>query len=88
MRELPMLKIASVVAVTLITLGAALWGTPPAWAIPGQSVGSASMRLSPLEPAGCYRLGETGYHWYHWCVGPHVLYPHHRICHHGACYYR
>jgi hypothetical protein len=26
--------------------------------------------------AGGYRLGETGYHWYRYCVGPHWLYPH------------
>ncbi|MCW2273424.1 hypothetical protein GJ654_05725 [Rhodoblastus acidophilus] len=39
--------------------------------------------------AGCYRMGETGYHWYRHCVGPSFLYPHHRRCHyrHG-CRYR
>lgn len=39
--------------------------------------------------AGCYRMGETGYHWYRSCVGPSFLYPHHRRCarHHG-CRYR
>jgi hypothetical protein len=25
-------------------------------------------------------LGETGYHWYNFCVGPDFLYPHHRTC--------
>lgn len=40
----------------------------------------------PAE-AGCYRVGETGYHWYRYCVGPHFLYPHHRVCRHGHCWY-
>jgi hypothetical protein len=31
--------------------------------------------------AGCYRLGETGYHWYSFCAGPGFLYPHVRHCH-------
>jgi hypothetical protein len=83
-----MFKITSVLAVTSITFAAALWGAPQASALPAQSVGAASSSLSPIEQAGCYRLGETGYHWYHWCVGPHFLYPHHRVCHHGECYYR
>jgi len=83
-----MLKITSALAVTAVALAATLWGTPHAWAVPAQSARSASVGLSPIEPAGCYRLGETGYHWYHWCVGPHFLYPHHRICRHGECYYR
>ncbi len=30
--------------------------------------------------AGCYRWGETGHHWYRYCWGPHVMYPHHRHC--------
>ncbi len=42
----------------------------------------------PIETAGCYRLGETGYHWYAFCVGPRWLYPHRRICHHRYCHYR
>ena len=37
--------------------------------------------------AGCYRLGETGYHWYRFCAGPAFLYPHHRVCRHGHCWY-
>jgi hypothetical protein len=44
--------------------------------------------LFSTAQAGCYRLGETGYHWYHFCLGPHFVYPHHRICHNGYCYYR
>ena len=44
--------------------------------------------LSAAEAdAGCYRLGETGYHWYRFCAGPAFLYPHHRHCHHGYCWY-
>jgi hypothetical protein len=38
--------------------------------------------------AGCYRWGETGYHWYRYCAGPYLLYPHRRICRHGHCRYR
>ncbi|MGT2501100.1 hypothetical protein ACVOMS_10305 [Bradyrhizobium guangxiense] len=38
--------------------------------------------------AGCYRLGETGYHWYRSCWGPHWIYPHHRVCRRGHCWYR
>ena len=50
---------------------------------------SAGALFSTAEAAGCYRLGETGYHWYRSCFGPHFLYPHHRVCHEdGYCYYR
>jgi hypothetical protein len=37
---------------------------------------------------GCYRWGETGYHWYDFCLGPSWLYPHQRVCRHGYCWYR
>ncbi|MGO9741316.1 MAG: hypothetical protein ACLPN5_07350 [Roseiarcus sp.] len=37
--------------------------------------------------AGCYRLGLTGFHWYRFCAGPRFLYPHHRVCRHGHCWY-
>ncbi len=53
-----------------------------------QEFGAAVSSVSPVQPAGCYRLGETGYHWYHWCLGPRWLYPHRRVCHHGYCAYR
>ncbi len=36
---------------------------------------------------GCYRMGETGYHWYGFCAGFDFLYPHHRVCGHGRCWY-
>ena len=38
--------------------------------------------------AGCFRMGETGYHWYRYCWGPRWIYPHHRVCRHGYCWYR
>jgi hypothetical protein len=53
---------------------------------------AAALAIAALAPsaadAGCYRLGETGYHWYRFCLGPPVLYPHHRACRHGYCWYR
>jgi hypothetical protein len=44
---------------------------------------------SDAAQAGCYRMGETGYHHYRSCVGPGFLYPHHRRCHrhHRGCWY-
>lgn len=54
----------------------------------GESIQTAIAEINPFQTAGCYRLGETGYHWYHSCWGPRFLYPHRRICHHGYCYYR
>jgi opacity protein-like surface antigen len=30
--------------------------------------------------AGCYRWGDTGYHWYRYCAGPRFMYPHYRHC--------
>jgi hypothetical protein len=35
---------------------------------------------SGAAQAGCYRLGLSGYHWYRSCVGPRIMYPHHRYC--------
>jgi hypothetical protein len=40
------------------------------------------------EPYGCYRWGETGYHWYPFCLGPSWLYPHQRVCRQGYCWYQ
>jgi hypothetical protein len=54
----------------------------------GQNIDAAIAAINPIEKAGCYRWGETGYHWYRFCVGPHFLYPHRRVCRHGYCYYR
>src|SRR5215471_17138238 len=44
---------------------------------------SALLATSSTAEAGCYRLGETGYHWYRYCLGPYWLYPHRRVCRHG-----
>lgn len=58
-------------------------------AYPAGPVGAAlATAVNPVEPAGCYRLGLSGYHWYRWCIGPSWLYPHRRICRHGYCWYR
>jgi hypothetical protein len=48
----------------------------------------AGTLVSTTASAGCIRLGETGYHWYRFCVGPSFLYPHQRVCRHGHCWYR
>ncbi|MGE5156663.1 MAG: hypothetical protein ACM3OF_00820 [Gemmatimonas sp.] len=49
---------------------------------------SVGVALPSRAEAGCYRLGETGYHWYRSCLGPHWIYPHRRVCRHGHCWYR
>ena len=54
----------------------------------GQNMAAAIATINPVEKAGCYRLGETGYRWYSFCFGPTWLYPHHRVCRHGYCWYR
>ncbi len=55
-------------------------------------VATAALSVVGLLPAdasaGCYRLGETGYHWYRFCFGPAFLYPHQRVCRRGYCWYR
>lgn len=47
------------------------------------------LTLSPAEAFndGCYREGMSGYHWYRFCAGFHHLYPHHRVCRNGRCWY-
>jgi hypothetical protein len=51
----------------------------------------ADAQQSPLTPGGwnhgCYRLGETGYHWYDFCLGPDFAYPHHKTCDKNGCTY-
>jgi hypothetical protein len=49
---------------------------------------TASALISTEASAGCYRVGETGYHWYNFCFGPHFMYPHHRVCRNGYCWFR
>jgi len=51
----------------------------------GASLAAAALIPSEASAAGCYRLGETGYHWYRYCFGPRFMYPHHRVCRHGYC---
>lgn len=48
----------------------------------------AALSPTTAEASGCYRLGLTGYHWYGFCLGPDVLYPHQRVCRHGSCWYQ
>jgi hypothetical protein len=56
------------------------------------AAGAAMLSAVVLAPsaadAGCYRLGMSGYHWYHYCAGPSFIYPHRRVCHNGYCWYR
>jgi hypothetical protein len=54
----------------------------------GQGVSRAVDVVNPVQSAGCYRWGETGYHWYRSCLGPGWLYPHQRHCRKGVCAYR
>ncbi|HEY1941888.1 MAG TPA: hypothetical protein VGH40_07155 [Roseiarcus sp.] len=49
---------------------------------------STIVLASSAADAGCYRLGLSGYHWYHHCAGPSFIYPHQRVCHNGHCWYR
>jgi hypothetical protein len=53
-----------------------------------RNIDAAINAVSEVDRIGCYRLGETGYHWYNFCVGPSWLYPHRRYCRHGYCYHR
>jgi hypothetical protein len=54
----------------------------------GQGVGTAVDAVNPIQSAGCYRWGESGYHWYRSCFGPRWIYPHRRYCRNGQCSYR
>jgi hypothetical protein len=38
--------------------------------------------------AGCYRMGDAGFKWYGFCLGPNIAYPHKKVCDHGACTYQ
>jgi hypothetical protein len=51
------------------------------------ALSAGTMILPSSAEAGCYRLGETGYHWYRNCWGPRWLYPRHRVCRRGYCRY-
>jgi hypothetical protein len=38
--------------------------------------------------SGCFRMGDSGYHWYGFCLGPNIAYPYKRVCDHGNCTYQ
>ena len=76
-----------VIAAAAILCAAAV-SSMPSQAAMGRSIAATIDATSPFEKAGCYRLGETGYHWYPSCFGPSWLYPHRRVCRHGYCWYR
>jgi hypothetical protein len=38
--------------------------------------------------SGCFRWGDSGYHWYGFCLGPNIAYPHKRVCDRGNCLYQ
>lgn len=78
----------SILLAVLIAVSTGSLSSTGAKAAVGRSIGTAISAVSPIEMTSCYRLGETGYHWYRFCVGPYWLYPHRRYCHHGYCYYR
>ena len=51
-----------------------------------------ALSVSASAPAsaegGCYRIGDTGFHYYDFCLGPWFFYPHEKVCDkHGGCYY-
>jgi hypothetical protein len=63
------------------------------------AVAFATLSASAVAPAyaqvqvggwnsGCFRWGDSGYHWYGFCLGPNVAYPHKRVCDRGACLYQ
>jgi hypothetical protein len=76
------------VVATVAVLCTAAASSTPSQAAAGKSIGSTIDATASVEKVGCYRLGETGYHWYRFCFGPSFLYPHRRVCRHGTCWYR
>ena len=87
-----MKRIVILTAATLISIGSLVPTAADAVVPIDPTVMAARTPMHSIEKAGCYRLGETGYHWYRFCAGPWWLYPHHRVCryrhHHHYCYYR
>ena len=69
-------------------LCAVAFSPAPSQAEVGRGIAATIDATAPIEKVGCYRLGETGYHWYRSCFGPSWLYPHRRVCRRGACWYR
>lgn len=50
---------------------------------------SSSAPLTPAGNHGCFRWGETGDHWYSFCLGPDFFYPHRKTCNSaGWCTFR
>jgi hypothetical protein len=76
------------VLITAAVLCAAAVSSTPSRAAVGHNIAAAIDAIDPVEKVGCYRLGETGYHWYRFCLGPAWLYPHQRACRRGYCRYR
>jgi hypothetical protein len=76
-----------VVATAAVLCAAAVSSTPSQAAV-GRSIAATTDAIASIEKVGCYRLGETGYHWYRFCFGPSWLYPHERVCRRGNCWYR
>jgi hypothetical protein len=77
-----------VIAAAGAVLGMASFSATTSYAAMGRSMVTAIDAIDPIEKVGCYRLGETGYHWYRYCFGPSWLYPHQRVCRRGYCWYR
>jgi hypothetical protein len=82
-----MRKLVGIAAAGAAVIAATVSSTASHAAV-GQSMATAIDTIAPVEKVGCYRLGETGYHWYRFCFGPSFLYPHQRVCRHGYCWYR
>lgn len=78
--------VVTAAVVVAMSLGASL--VPAGAGTFGQGVDRAVDAINPIQSAGCYRWGETGYHWYRSCIGPRWLYPHRRHCRNGWCAYR
>ena len=82
-----MRKLTASFAVLAIVVSASPLSTASQAAV-GRSIDTVIDAVTPIESVGCFRWGETGYHWYRYCFGPYWLYPHRRVCSHGACWYR
>lgn len=76
-----MKRILTVAAVAAICAGAFVPIEGIAFVRVDPAAGVAGAPSLAIEKAGCYRLGETGYHWYSFCLGPWWLYPHHHHHH-------
>jgi hypothetical protein len=80
-------KLAIIIASAATVSAGSLLSTASHAAV-GRSIDAVIADINPIEKAGCYRWGETGYHWYRFCLGPRFIYPHRRVCRNGYCYYR